>query len=130
MTSKTLRTLTAAIAVVLALVIGWSITAGNFFVHLFVPIIAITLAIGLSYLLRRRTKEVTKDERTTLLYEKAAGATIRVCVPLVAFIGIILFALRERLSDEMVNAGYVLSYVACIMLLVHLAFYSYYARKH
>ena len=126
MTSKTLRTLTAIIAVVLALVVGWSIIAGNFFV----PIIAVVLAIGLSYLLRRRTKEVTKDERTALLYEKAAGATIRVCVPLAAFLGIILFALRERLSAEMVAAGYVLAYVACVLLLVHLGFYSYYARKH
>jgi uncharacterized membrane protein len=126
MTGKTLRILTAVISVVLALVVGWSITASN----VIVPVVAVVLAIGLSYLLRRRTKEVTKDERTTLMYEKAAGATIRFCVPLAAFVGIILFALRERLSAEMVTAGYVLAYVACVMLLVHLAFYSYYARKH
>jgi uncharacterized membrane protein len=126
MTSKTLRTLTAIIAVVLALVVGWSIIAGNFFV----PIIAVVLALGLSYLLRRRTKEVTNDERTALLYERAAGATIRFCVPLVAVIGIILFALRERLSPEMGAVGYVLAYVACGLLIVHSAFYSYYSRKH
>ena len=126
MTSKTLRILTAVIAVALALVVGWSITVGNFFV----PIIAVVLTIGLSYFLRRRTKEVTKDERTALLYEKAAGATIRFCVPLVAFIGIILFALRECLSPEMEAAGYVLAYVACGLLVVHSAFYSYYSRKH
>jgi uncharacterized membrane protein len=126
MTRRALRISTAVISVVLALVVGWSITAGNFIV----PIIAVVLAIGLSYLLRRGTKEVTRDERTTLLYEKAAGATIRFCVPLAAFVGIILFALRERLSIEMAATGYVLAYVACILLLVHLAFYSYYARKH
>jgi uncharacterized membrane protein len=126
MRSKTLRTLTAIIALVLALVVGWSVIAGNFFV----PIIAVVLAIGLSYLLRRRTKEVTKDERTALLYEKAAGATIRFCVPLIAFIGIILFVLRERLSPEMAAAAYVLAYVACGLLIVHSAFYSYYSRKH
>jgi uncharacterized membrane protein len=126
MTSKTLRTLTAVIAVALALVVGWSITAGNFFV----PIIAVVLAIVLSYLLRRRTKEVTKDERTSLLYEKASGATIKFGVPLVAVIGIILFALRERLAPGMAEAGYVLAYVACGLLLGHSAFYSYYSRKH
>ena len=126
MTRKTLRILTAVISVGLALVVGWSITAGNFVV----PIVAVVLAIGLSYLLRRATKDVTRDERTTLLYEKAAGATIRFCVPVAAFVGIILFALRERLSAELVSAGYVLAYVACVLLLVHLAFYSYYSRKH
>ncbi len=126
MTSKTLRTLTAAIAVVLAMVVGWSVIVGNFFI----PIIAVVLAIGLTYLLRRRTKEVTKDERTALLYEKAAGATIKFGVPVVAFVGIVLFVLRENLSPEMSASGYVLAYVACALLLVHSAFYSYYARRH
>ncbi len=126
MTIKTLRISTAIISLVLALVVGWSVTTGN----IIVPIVAILLAIGLSYFLRRATKDVTRDERTTLLYEKAAGATIRFCVPLAAFVGVILFALRERLSPELVSAGYVLAYVACVLMLVHLAFYSYYSRKH
>ncbi len=126
MTGKTLRISTAVISVVLALVVGWAIAADNFVV----PVVAVVLAIGLSYLLRRATKDVTRDERTTLLYEKAAGATIRFCVPLAAFVGIILFTLRERLSAELVSAGYVLAYVACVLLLVHLGFYSYHSRKH
>jgi uncharacterized membrane protein len=126
MTGKTRRISTAVILVVLVLAVGWSITAGNFIV----PIVAIVLAIGLSYLLRRATKDVTRDERTTLLYEKAAGATIRFCVPLAAVVGIILFSLRERLSAELVSAGYVLAYVSSVLMLVHLAIYSYYRRKH
>jgi len=126
MTRKALRISTAVISVALAVVVGWSITADNFVV----PIVAIVLAVGLSYFLRRATKDVTQDERTTLLYEKAAGATIRFCVPLAALTGIILFALRERLSVELVSAGYVLADVACVLMLVHLAFYSYYNRKH
>ncbi|MDD5038883.1 MAG: DUF2178 domain-containing protein [Dehalococcoidales bacterium] len=126
MTGKTLRMLTAGISVILALVVGWSITEENFII----PIVAVVLASGLSYLLRRRTKEVTKDERTVLLYEKAAVATIRLGVPLMTLVGIILFALRERLSAGMAAAGYVLAYVACVLLLMHYAFYSYYARKH
>jgi uncharacterized membrane protein len=126
MTGKTLRTWTAVVAVVLAIVVGWSITANNFIV----PLVAVVMAMGLTYILRRRTKEVTKDERTTLLYQKAAVVTISICVPIMALVGIILFAVRERLSPEMAAAGYVLAYVACGLLLVHSAFYSYYAQKH
>src|SRR4030042_1704353 len=111
MKGKTLRISTAVISLVLALVVGWSVTAGNFIV----PIIAVVLAAGLSYFLRRATKDVTRDERTTLLYEKAAGATIRFCVPVAAFVGVILFALRECLSAELVSAGYVLAYVARVL---------------
>jgi uncharacterized membrane protein len=126
MTGKTLRISTAVILVVLALVVGWSIIADNFFV----PIVAVVLAIGLSYLLMRATKDVTQDERTTLIYGKAAGATFRLCVPLAALVGIILFALQERLSAELVSAGYVLAYVSSVLMLVYLAFYSYYSRRH
>ncbi len=126
MTGKTLRTLTAVIAVVLALVVGWSIIAGNFFV----PIIAVVLAIGLSYLLRRRTKEVTRDERTILLYEKAAGATIRICVPIAGVGAVIIIALQNHLPADMVSVAYTLAYTACVLLLVHSGFHSYYSRKH
>ena len=126
MTAKTLRLFTAILAVALAALIGWSIIANNFVV----PVVAVALALGFSYLLRRSTKEVTQDERTTLLYEKAAGATIRFSVPVVALAGIILFLVRDSLSPELASAAYVLAYVACGLLIVHLGFYSYYSRKH
>ena len=126
MTGKTLRTATAAIAVALAIVVGWSIVTRNFIV----PIIAIVLAIGLSYLLRRSTKEVTGDERTSLLYQKAAGATVRFCVPLAGVGAVIILALQDHLSAEIVSVAYTLANTACVLLLVHLAFYSYYSRKH
>jgi uncharacterized membrane protein len=126
MTEKTLRRWTAFIAMLLAMVVGWSITTNNFIV----PLVAVAVALVVTYVLRRRTKEVTKDERTALLYQKAAVATISTCIPIIALVGLILFALRERLSPEMTAAGYVLAYVACTLLLVHSAFYSYYTRKH
>ncbi len=126
MTGKTLRIATAAIAVVLAIVVSWSIVTRNFIV----PIIAIVLAIGFSYLLRRGTKEVTRDERTSLLYERAAGATIRTCVPIAGVGAVIIIALQDHLSADMVSVAYTLAYTACVLLLVHLAFYSYYSRKH
>jgi len=126
MTGKTLRIATAAIAVVLAIVVSWSIVTRNFIV----PIIAIVLAIGFSYLLRRGTKEVTRDERTSLLYERAAGQTIRFCVPVAGVGAVIIIALQDHLSADMVSVAYTLAYTACVLLLVHLAFYSYYSRKH
>ena len=126
MTGKAFRRISAVVSVVLAIIVGWSITAGNFIV----PLIAVVLAMGVTFVLRRRTKEITKDERTALLYQKAGVATISLCVPIMAMIGIVLFALRERLSPEMVGAGYVLAYAACALLIVHSAFYSYYARKY
>jgi uncharacterized membrane protein len=126
MTGNTQKRLTAVMSAVLAIVVGWAVVAGN----IIVPLIAIALAAGLTYFLRRKTKDVMQDERTTLLYEKASGATIRVCVPAAALAGLVLFTFRDRLSAELVAAAYVLAYSACVLMLVQLAFYSYYDRKH
>ena len=126
MRGRIFRVSSALIAAALAIAIGWSIIAHNFIV----AIIAVILAIGASYLLRRASREVTKDERTKLLYEKAAGATIRLILPLTAVASLILLALQDRVSDDVTLVAYVLAYTTCAMLLLHLGFYSYYNRKH
>ena len=126
MRGRTFRVSSALIAAALAVAIGWSIVAHNFIV----AIVAVILALGASYLLRRTTKEVTQDERTSLLYEKAAGATIRFTLPIAAVASLILLALQDRVSDDVTLVAYVLAYTTCIMLLLHLGFYSYYNRKH
>jgi uncharacterized membrane protein len=126
MRGRTFRISSALIAAALAIAIGWSIVAGNFIV----AIIAVILALGASYLLRRVSREVTKDERTTLLYEKAAGATMRLILPIIAVASLILLALQDRVSDDVTLVAYVLAYTTCVLLLLHLGFYSYYSRKH
>jgi uncharacterized membrane protein len=120
------RVLTAFLSAVIAIVISTSIIAGN----VVVPLITVVLAFILSYFLKRANKSVTQDERTLHLSGKAAETTIKICVPLAAVGGIILFASREHLSPEMVSAGYVLAYTACVLMLVNLAFYSFYSRKY
>jgi uncharacterized membrane protein len=126
MRGRTFRVSSALIAAALAVAIGWSIIERNFVV----AIVAVILALGASYLLRRTSRAVTQDERTTLLYEKAAGATIRLTLPITAVASLILLALQDRVSDDVTLVAYVLAYTTCILLLIHLGFYSYYNRRH
>ena len=126
MTIKKLRTAIAAISGVLGLVVGWSVITNNFIV----PIIAIFVAAASSYFLKRATKDVTRDERTDFMNEKAALAAFKLSVPLIAFAGMVLFFLRDDLPAGIASAGYVLAYVACLLLVVHMAFFSYFIRKH
>ena len=126
MRGRTFRVSSALIAVALVVAVGSSIVAGNFIV----AIVAVVLALGANYVLRRANREVTQDERTTLLYEKAAGATIRLALPITAVASLILLALQDRVSDDVTLVAYVLAYATCILLLLHLGFYSYYSRKH
>lgn len=94
-----------------------------------VAVLAVCLT-GLNLLLSRATKEVMKDERTAFLFEKAAGATLRVTLPLAAAGSLVLLLLKDRISDDAAQLAYTLSYAVCILLLVHLAFYLYYGSKH
>jgi uncharacterized membrane protein len=123
----TRRTYVIVNAVVLAITGLCAITLDR----LWVLVVGVVCVTGLSIILRRaRKKEVAKDERTTFLYEKAAGATLRLTLPLAAIGSLVLLLVKDRLSNDATQLAYVLSYAVSILLLVHLAFYSYYSRKH
>jgi len=126
MTAKKYRMIVAVLAGVLAIIAGWSIVSQNFTAL----VAAIIVAIGLVYLLRIRTKEIMKDERSILLYEKAAGVTIRFCVPAIAIGSAIIALLQDKLPSNLGPVSSTLAYTACGFLLVHAALYSYYIRKH
>jgi uncharacterized membrane protein len=123
----TRRTYVIVSAVILAIVGICAITLDR----LWILVVGVVCATGLSIILRRaRKKEVAKDERTTYLYEKAAGATLRLTLPLAAIGSLVLLLVKDRLSNDATQLAYVLSYAVSILLLVHLAFYWYYSRKH
>jgi len=116
---------TAVLSVALAIVVGWSVTAGN----AVVPIVAVAVAVSLAYMCRKATKEVTGDERTHHIYEKASATTMLFLVPAMALTAVVLLALKESLSVELVFLGKALGYSVCMLLVVHLALYSYFSRK-
>jgi uncharacterized membrane protein len=115
-----------ATRVVLAGIMFWALLASNYIIG----IVAALLAVITGIILKRKTIEVTRDERSTLLFEKAAGATIRLCVPLAAFAGIVLIVFEDRLAFGLANPGRMLAYAACVMMLVPLAFHTYYSHKY
>lgn len=125
MTKRMYKTCTAVLSVALAIVVGWSVTAGN----AVVPIVAVAVAVGLVYLCRKATKEVTDDERTHHIYEKASAATMLFLVPAMGLVAVVLLSLKEKLSVELIFLGEALGYSVCMLLVVHLALYSYFSRK-
>ena len=115
----------AFLVIALAIVVGWSVTAGN----AVVPIIAVAAAIGLMYLCRRATREVIDDELIHHIYEKASAATMRFLLPTMGLAAVVLLSLEENLSVELAFLGEALGYSVCTLLLVYLTFYSYFSRK-
>lgn len=115
----------AVLVVALAIVVGWSVTAGN----AVVPIIAVAAAVGLMYLCRRATREVIEDERIYHIYEKASAATMRFLLPAMGLAAVVLLSLKENLSVELAFLGEALGYSVCMLLVMYLTFYSYFSRK-
>ena len=126
MSAKATKIAVIIVTVILAIVIAWTLATQNYIVM----IIAIVLASGIAYTLQKSVKEVICDERTSLISDKAAAATFRFGVPVMGVGSVIIMALKDHLPVDMVSAAYTLSYCACALLLVNMAFDSYYNRKH
>lgn len=70
---KQIRIFGAVITIIVGVLMGWSVLTGN----VVVPIVAITFGMATMYLLRSRVKEVTVDERTYKISEKASRMTMQ-----------------------------------------------------
>jgi uncharacterized membrane protein len=125
MTGKTFKFATVLLTIALAIVVSVSIFSGN----LYIPVIAVIVALIVRYILQRSTREVMRDERTRHVNERAAALTVQICVPLAAVVAVALLALRKNISPELFMAGNTLAYFSCFVLLVHSALYSYLNRR-
>jgi len=114
------------VALVLGVVVMWSISVGD----LVLPVIAVIVGLGVLLLLRRRVEEVIVDERIHLIHEKASAMTVQVFALITVLIGFVLIVLSESGYADFSQAGFTLAYCACALGLLHLIFRHYYRRKY
>ena len=101
-------------------IVGFAVHSGN----ALLAVIAVVVGILLLRLLKGT--DIAEDERTYLISEKASRATLQIFGLAIAVVGASLIALK----NEMANIGYVLEYLACILLVLYLIFYGYYNKKY
>lgn len=126
MKMNTLRFFRALIVIIMGALIGWSVAIGN----AIIPIPVVIVGLLLLYLLRKRVKEVIEDERMHKINEKASKVALQVFGIAIALTGAILIALSQGGLSDFRQAGFTLAYSVCFLLMIHLALYSYYARKY
>jgi len=126
MSSRTNRICSLVIVLALAAFIGWSIVTE---MPIFVQIAGLVGAILLIRLCRRFTKEIMVDERIQKINEKASAVSYRISTILMAVVGMVFVTVRNSLPSEYHIVGSTLVYSACTIMLIHLAFYSYYKGK-
>lgn len=125
MSHKTFHRWQAIIGIIIAGVTAVSVVL-NFWI---VPIPVIFAGVLIMTVLRRRVKEVVADERNYSVAEKASYLTLRIAIIGLAAVGVILLVVSHGESDGLTQAGYILEYAACALLLINSLAYSYCNRK-
>ncbi len=126
MSARTNRICSLIIVLALAVFIAWAIIME---MPVFVPIAGFVVALLLVRLCRRFTTEIMVDERLQKINEKASAISYRISSILMAIVGIVFIAARNTLPSEFEIVGSTLAYSVCGIMLIHLAFYSYYKNK-
>lgn len=114
------------VAVILGIVVTWSVSVGD----LVLPVIAVTVGLGAVLLLRRRIEEVTVDERVHAIHEKASTRAVQVFALVTVSVGFVLIALSRSGYADLSQSGFTLVFSACALLILHLIFRHHYRRKY
>lgn len=126
MSAKTYRICTFAIGMGVAAIIAWSIIAE---MPAYIPILGFVVGLLLVRVCRRYTVEIMEDERIRKINEKASSTSYRISTILLVALAIFFTAMRQVLPYEFEIAGITLSYAACVIMLLHLAYYYFYKSK-
>lgn len=108
---------------------------GNVYLVL-LGILIVIIELPFVYIKRDDMKEmfenndkIIEDERTQLINEKAATATLGIFIAVIMYVGIIILAIRNSFP-EWTLAGYTLICSTIFCLIVYLISRIYYARKY
>jgi uncharacterized membrane protein len=115
------------VTIAVAIVVGWSVIAET---SVFIPLAGIGAGMALLYLLKRRVKEVMADERSYLISEKASRTALAIFAPLMAVVAMVLIVLSSSVLPDYGEAGTVLAYSVCALMVLYHVAHLYHERKH
>jgi uncharacterized membrane protein len=114
------------VIVIMAGLISWAVTSGNYLIPIPVAIAAFVILL----LFRRGVKEVVVDERVYSIAEKASLITFRVFGIAAAVIGATLVALSRGSAPALGPVGFTLTYSVCGLVVIYYIAYIHYNRKY
>jgi uncharacterized membrane protein len=115
-----LRTVTAAIGIVVAV----GVALNSFLL----PLAGVTVGMLLLYAARRTVQETSHDERTVLIQQKAAQATLSMTILATAFIGLGLMVLSRQGLLSYEQQGYQLA-ILSLFIMSAKAFFDWYFKN-
>jgi uncharacterized membrane protein len=126
MTAKTYRLYVLAITVVLVGLFIWVVLTDN---PVWIPFLAIVIAVILKMIGKHRTTETLVDERLKSISYRAISVSFRIFSIGTALFGLAFIIFKNSLPYEFGIIGATLAFSVCIMLIIYLSFYYCFIRR-
>ena len=114
-----------AVAAAIGIIVAVGVARNN----ILVPIVTVTVGMLILYLARRKVQETSHDERTILIRQKAAQATLSITIVATAFIGLGLILLSRQGFLNYEQEGYQLAFLSLFIMSAKTFFDWYYRNR-
>jgi uncharacterized membrane protein len=121
----TYRRMRSAIAALTGVIVAYAILQNS----IFIAVAGVTIGMVALLISRRSIAEVTYDERSTLIQNKAASATLALTTIGLAVVGLSMVFLERQGFGDFEQTGYVLAILANVVLGINALLRYYYAGR-
>ncbi|MCX6656148.1 MAG: DUF2178 domain-containing protein [Candidatus Bathyarchaeota archaeon] len=121
----TYRRMRSAIAALTGVIVAYAILQNS----IFIAVAGVTIGMVALLISRRSIAEVTYDERSTLIQNKAALATLALTTIGLAVVGLSMVFLGRQGFGDFEQTGYVLAILANVVLGINALLRYYYAGR-
>jgi uncharacterized membrane protein len=121
----TYRRMRSAIAALTGVIVAYAILQNS----IFIAVAGVTIGMVALLISRRSIAEVTYDERSTLIQNKAASATLALTTIGLAVVGLSMVFLGRQGFGDFEQTGYILAILANVVLGINALLRYYYAGR-
>jgi uncharacterized membrane protein len=122
---ETYKKTRSIITVLIGAVIAYSVLQNS----IFTAVAGVTIGLMAMLILRRSVAEVTHDERSAMIQNKAASATLTITTVGLAIAGLAMVFLGRQGLGDFEGIGYVLAIIANFVLGLNVLMNYYYSRR-
>ncbi len=122
---ETYKRIRSAITAMIGVVVAYAVLQNS----IFIAVAGVTIGMMVMLVMRRSLAEVMHDERSVMIQNKAASATLVITTVGVAVVGLSMVFLGRQGYDGFEATGYVLAILANLVLGLNVLMRYVYARQ-
>lgn len=122
---ETYKRVRSAITALIGVLVAYAVLQNS----IFIAVAGVTIGMVALLISRRSVAEVTHDERSAVIQNRAASATLAIMTVGLAVVGLSMVFLGRQGVGDLEGTGYVLALLANIVLGLNALLYYYYTMR-